>query len=90
MNFEWEETKASSNVEKHKVTFEEASTVFEDDLSITGRDPDHSVGEHRFVTFGVSAKNRLLVVSHTERKGKIRIISARIATRAERKIYEED
>ena len=89
MNFEWEETKASSNVEKHKVTFEEASTVFEDDLSITGRDPDHSVGEHRFVTFGVSAKNRLLVVSHTERKSKIRIISARVATRAERKIYEE-
>ena len=90
MNFEWEETKASSNVEKHKVTFEEASTVFEDDLSITGRDPDHSVGEHRFVTFGVSAKNRLLVVSHTERKGKIRINSARIATRAERKIYDDD
>lgn len=90
MNFEWEETKAAANLEKHKVSFEEASTVFQDDLSLTGRDPDHSIGEHRFVTFGLSARNRVLLVSHTERGGKIRIISARPATRAERKIYEED
>ncbi len=89
MNFEWEETKAAANLAKHKVTFEEAATVFEDDLSLTGRDPDHSVGEHRYVTFGLSAKKRILLVAHTERSGKIRIISARPATRAERKIYEE-
>lgn len=90
MNFEWEEAKAAANLRKHKVSFEEASTVFEDNLSLTGRDPDHSLGERRFVTFGVSAKNRVLVVSHTERNDKIRIISARPATRTERKIYESD
>ena len=90
MNFEWEETKAAANLRKHKVSFEEASTVFEDDLSLTGCDPDHSIGEHRFITFGVSAKNRVLVVSHTERGGKIRIVSARPATRTERKMYEEN
>lgn len=89
MNFEWEETKAAANLRKHKVSFEEASTVFEDDLSLTGRDPDHSLGEHRFITFGLSAANRILAVSHTERSGKIRIISARPATRVERKIYEK-
>lgn len=89
MNFEWEETKALANLRKHKVSFEEASTVFEDDLSLTGRDPDHSIGEHRFVTFGVSSENRVLAVSHTERGGKIRIVSARPATRMERKMYEE-
>jgi uncharacterized DUF497 family protein len=90
VNFEWEEAKAAANLRKHKVSFEEASTVFEDNLSLTGRDPDHSLGERRFVTFGVSAKNRVLVVSHTERNDKIRIISARPATRTERKIYESD
>ena len=89
MNFEWEETKAATNLDKHKVSFEEAATVFQDDLSLTGRDPDHSIGEHRFVTFGMSASNRVLLVSHTERGGIIRIISARPATRAERKVYEE-
>jgi hypothetical protein len=89
VNFEWEEAKAVANLEKHQVSFEEASTVFQDNLSLTGRDPDHSVGEHRFVTFGMSAKNRVLLVAHTERGGKIRIISARPAKRAERKIYEE-
>lgn len=89
MNFEWEETKTAANIAKHKVTFEEAATVFEDNLSLTGRDPDHSVGEHRYVTFGLSAKKRILLVAHTERGGKIRIISARLATRTERKIYEE-
>lgn len=88
MNFEWEQAKAASNLLKHGVGFEEAATVFEDDLSLTGSDPDHSVGERRFVTFGLSVTNRLLVVAHTERSGKIRIISARPATRAERKIYE--
>lgn len=89
MKFEWEAHKAAANLRKHKVSFEEAATVFEDDLSLTGRDPDHSVGEHRFVTFGLSSGKRVLLVAHTERGGKIRIISARPATRAERKIYEE-
>jgi len=89
VNFEWEDAKAKANLEKHNVSFEEASTAFVDNLSLTGRDPDHSIGEHRFVTFGMSTRNRVLVVSHTERGGKIRIISARPATRTERKIYEE-
>lgn len=72
------------------MSFEEASTVFEDDLSITSADPDHSDGEHRWVTFGISARKRLLVVSHTEEEEDIiRIISARPAIRAERKLYEE-
>lgn len=89
MKFEWEAHKAAANLRKHKVSFEEAATVFEDDLSLTGRDPDHSVGEHRFITVGLSSGKRVLLVAHTERGGKIRIISARPATRAERKIYEE-
>ncbi len=89
MKFEWEAHKAAANLRKHKVSFEETATVFEDDLSLTGRDPDHSVGEHRFITFGLSSAKRVLLVAHTERGGKIRIISARPATRAERKIYEE-
>lgn len=90
MNFEWDEAKAATNFRKHKVTFEEASTIFEDDLSLTGRDPDHSVGEQRFITFGLSAENRILAVSHAERGDAIRIVSARPATRMERKMYEED
>lgn len=89
MNFEWDDAKAASNLNKHGVSFEEATTVFVDDLSLTGRDPDHSLGENRFVTFGLSADRRILVVSHTERSGTIRIIGARLTTRAERKLYEE-
>ena len=90
MNFEWDDAKAAANCRKHKVTFEEASTIFQDDLSLTGRDPDHSLGEHRFITFGLSAANRILAVSHAERGDVIRIISARFAARMERKMYEED
>jgi len=71
------------------VSFQEASSVFFDPLSATGDDPDHSVGESRFVTFGVSSSGRLLVVAHAERGEAIRIISVRRATRAERKLYEE-
>ena len=89
MEFEWDEKKAKGNLRKHRVSFEEASTVFRDPLSATGRDPDHSIGEDRFVTFGLSSRGRLLVVSHTEREEKIRIISARPAKKGERKIYEE-
>ena len=89
MKFEWDEEKAVANLRKHGVSFAEASTAFADDLSLTGDDPDHSHGEHRFVTFGVSSAGRLLVISHIERTGHIRIISARLATRVERKFYEE-
>ncbi len=89
MNFEWNEDKAAANRRKHGVAFEEAATVFADELSLTGRDPDHSTGEHRFITFGLSADGRILAVSHAERRGTIRLISARVATRAERKLYEE-
>ncbi|HRJ42315.1 MAG TPA: BrnT family toxin [Caldilineaceae bacterium] len=71
------------------MTFEEASTALEDALSLTGDDPDHSIVEARLITFGVSSAGRLLTVSHTERGERIRIISARPATRAERKFYEE-
>ena len=88
MKFEWEEEKAASNLRKHGVSFEEASTAFADDLSLTGDDPDHSQGEHRLVLFDVSSAGLLLVVSHTERAGHIRIVSARTAIRSERKFYE--
>lgn len=89
MKFEWDEEKAALNLHKHGVSFAEASTAFADDLSLTGSDPDHSRGEHRLITFGVSSAGRLLVISHVERSGHIRIISARPATRTERKFYEE-
>jgi len=89
MRFIWDPTKADANERKHGVSFEEASTVFRDILSTTGRDPDHSVGERGYITFGVSERQRLLVVAHTEEGGAIPIISARRATRDERKIYEE-
>lgn len=89
MRFTWDPKKAAANLRKHGVAFEEASTIFRDTLSETGSDPDHSVGEHRFITFGISQHDRLLVVSHTDESDTIRIISARPATRQERKIYEE-
>jgi len=89
MEFLWDPKKAAANLRKHGVSFEEASTVFRDGLSVTGSDPDHSVGEHRFVTFGCTNGGRLLVVAHTDEGKTIRIISARPATRQERKIYEE-
>jgi hypothetical protein len=89
MQFKWDPKKAATNLRKHGVSFDEAATVFQDDLTLTGNDPDHSLGEERLVTFGVSSAGRLLVVSHTERDDHIRIISARPATRSERKLYEE-
>jgi hypothetical protein len=89
MRFCWDQKKAAANLKKHGVSFEEASTVFRDALSVTGSDPDHADGEQRFITFGHSKKNRLLVVAHTENDDTIRIVSARTATRQERRIYEE-
>jgi uncharacterized protein len=90
MRFIWDAKKATANSRKHGVSFEEASTAFEDDFALTSADPDHSDDEYRWVTFGISARKRLLVVSHTEEEEDIiRVISARPATRAERKLYEE-
>ena len=90
MRFEWDPVKAEANLRKHGVSFEEASTVFYDPLAATGPDPDHSRGEHRYVTFGMSSSARLLVVGHTDRDDEtIRIFTARPATPNERRIYEE-
>ncbi len=89
MKFTWDKKKANSNRRKHGVSFEEATTTLRDTLSVTGYDPDHSMDEDRFVTFGISEKNRLLVVSHTDENDTIRIISCRLATPPERKIYEK-
>jgi uncharacterized DUF497 family protein len=89
MTFEWDSFKAKSNLWKHGVSFEEASTALLDPLSKTDFDPDHSVEELRFITFGLSARQRLLVVAYTEEGEVIRLISARLATRGEREFYEE-
>lgn len=86
--FEWDEEKAASNLEKHDVSFQEASTIFMDSLSSTISDPLHSFEEQRFVTIGESADQDILVVVHTQRDTRIRIISAREATRKERRDYE--
>jgi len=88
MKFEWDPDKSGANLKKHGISFHEAATVFGDPLAITFNDPDHSIGEHRFLTFGHSSTNQLIAVVHTERLGKTRIISARRATKQEREIYE--
>lgn len=88
MRFEWDREKAQSNWRKHDVSFDEAVTVFYDPLSATFDDPDHSVGEPRFVTIGYSARDRLLVVAHTGRGATVRIISARRASARERRRHE--
>ena len=88
MQFEWDREKAKKNQKKHKVSFDEAMTVFYDPLSATFDDPDHSVNEERLITIGYSSHDRLLVVSHTERGKTIHIISARDATIHERKRHE--
>lgn len=89
-NFEWDEEKASLNLKKHGISFNEAITVFEDPYSITLDDPIHSQLEARFLIIGYSRYNRLLLVVHTEREKNIRIISARRVTNGERKLYEQD
>jgi uncharacterized protein len=90
MDFAWDGAKAARNLEKHGVSFHEAGTVFGDPFAITYYDPDHSDDEDRFLTFGHSSQGRLLAVSHTDRGVSTRIISARLATRRERKSYEEE
>lgn len=89
-NFEWDPEKAKANLSKHGVSFVEAVTVFGDPLSMNMPDPDHSEGEERFILLGMSDRYRLLVVSYAERPPRTRIISARLATRNERKQYEEE
>ena len=89
MEFEWNPGKAAANARKHDVTFYEASSVFDDPLALTFDDPDHSIDEERFLTFGMSRSGRLLIVTHVIRGARIRIVSARPVTRGERKIYEE-
>lgn len=89
MEFEWDINRASANLKSHGVSFHEAATVFDDPFAITFPDPDHSEGEARFLTFGLSILERLVVVSFTYRNRKTRLISARLQTRQERRVYEE-
>ena len=88
--FEWDPNKARGNIETHGISFDEASTSFGDTLSLTIDDPLHSEEEDRFILIGNSCRNRLLVIVHAERGENIRIISARKATKIERKQYEEN
>lgn len=89
MIFEWYPEKAAANFRRHGVSFDEATTVFGDPLSMTILDPDHSSTEDRFIDLGMSHRVRLIVVSYTERGRGIRIVSARLATRKERRTYEQ-
>jgi uncharacterized DUF497 family protein len=89
LQFEWNEEKAKENLRKHRVSFEEAKTVFNDPLSMVFPDPDHSGAEQRFVNVGWSSRHRVLVVVHTERNDRIRIVSCRRATIRERNAYAE-
>ena len=88
MQFEWDPAKAIENTSKHGIEFREAMTVFGDPLEVVISDPDHSIGERRFLSVGLSSAGRLLVVAYTERQQRIRLISAREATVRERKNYE--
>ena len=90
MEFEWDPQKAAKNIRNHKVPFTEAATVFSDPLGVTVPDPDHSAWENRYIIVGMSSRLRLLIVAFVERDNRIRIISARELTRAERKAYEEE
>ena len=88
--FEWDPKKAQSNARKHGVMFDEASTVFGDPLALLMPDPDHSLGEERYLVLGMSNRQKLLVVAFAERPPRTRLISARHATRKERRKYEEE
>lgn len=89
MEFEWNPIKAEMNLDKHGVSFREAATVFDDPLSITFPDADHSINECRYIIIGISRFRRILAVAHTDRGKKIRIISARQVTHKEKRFYEE-
>lgn len=88
LEFEWEPDKAARNLRKHNVSFQEAATVFGDEMGATVYDPDHSEAEERFLTIGYSNRGRLLIVSHTDQGDRIRIISARLLKPSERRQYE--
>ena len=88
--FEWDRKKAGLNFRKHNVGFDEASTIFGDPLALLMPDPDHSVGELRYILLGMSNQQRLLVVAFAERAPRTRLISARLATKKERRKYEKD
>lgn len=90
LRFEWDPQKAAANERDHRVSFAEAITAFDDPYSVSVPDPDHSADEERWLLLGRSKGRRLLIVSHTERGDALRLISARLATRAERKTYEEE
>jgi hypothetical protein len=90
LRFDWDPEKAASNERKHGVAFSEAATAFGDPISITVPDPEHSSGEARFILLGLTFRSRLVVVAHTETSDSIRIISARLATRTERRSYEQE
>lgn len=89
MEFEWNPEKAQTNLRKHRVSFEEAQTVFNDPMFITVLDVEHSITEDRYITIGQSNRNRILLIAHAEKNGRIRIISAREVTRYERNFYTE-
>jgi uncharacterized DUF497 family protein len=88
VQFEWDPEKAHQNAAKHGVSFEEAATMFGDPLAVTIDDPDHSHDERRFLTTGLTRRQRLIIVGHTDREGRVRIINAREATARERSQYE--
>jgi hypothetical protein len=90
VEFEWDQSKAASNLKKHSVSFEEAETVFDNPLAVIFDDEAHSIDEQREIIIGHSQQNRLLLVSFTQRSSSIRIISARLATRKEREDYEQN
>lgn len=90
IEYEWDPEKAEENKQKHSVSFHEAATVFGDPLAITFADPDHSIDEYRYLTFGLSRFDKLLAVSHADNVDKVRVIGARLMTRRERRIYEEE
>jgi uncharacterized DUF497 family protein len=90
LTFEWDEEKAAKNLKNHRISFEEAKTVFNDPLSITVADPDHSIDEDRYIDIGISSQGRLLVVVYTERGQNIRLISSRKATKREQRAYEQE
>jgi uncharacterized DUF497 family protein len=90
VNFEWDPGKARQNRRKHRISFQEAATVFGDPLALTYSDPDHSQSEQRFITVGMSSAGRVLIIAHVDRNENIRIINARKTTQHERKYYEEE
>lgn len=90
MEFEWDPKKAARNLRKHKVSFTEAASTFGDPLGVTVHDPEHWSHEHRYITIGLSNRFRLVMVSHADRGDRVRVISARLLTPAEREAYEEE